>query len=59
SYLYILSGDANYHERCTGTYYEGSPTQGASECTADGGTFRARFYDSHAHILGLQLNKRF
>lgn len=59
SYLYILPGDANYHERCTGTYYEDSSSQGPSECTADGGTFRARFYDSHAHILGLQLNKRF
>ena len=58
SYLHILPSDANYHERCTGTYYEGSAEQGASECTADGGTFRARFDRSHAHILGLQINKR-
>jgi len=58
SYMYIMPGISNYHERCTGTYYEGSAAQGASECTADGGTFRGRFYDSHAHILGLQFNKK-
>ena len=60
SYLHILPSDANYHERCTGTYYERDDNSvgGASECTANGGTFRARFDRSHAHILGLQINKR-
>ena len=60
SYLWIAPGDANFHEPCTGTYYERDDNSvgGASECTANGGTFRASYYDSHAHIFGLQLNKR-
>jgi len=60
SYMYILPSDAEFHETCTGTYYEraDNSTGGASECTANGGTFRAHYYDSHAHIVGLQLNKR-
>ena len=60
SYLYILPSDANFHETCSGTYYErpDNSVGGASECTANGGTFRAHYYDSHAHIFGLQLNKR-
>lgn len=58
SYLYILPADASFHEACTGTYYEDSAEQGTSECTANGGTFRARYEDSHAHIFGLQINKR-
>lgn len=63
SYLYILPSDSNYHEVCSGTYYEndadGSGDDGPSECTSNGGTFRARYHDTHAHILGLQLNQKF
>lgn len=60
SYLYIMPSDANFHERCSGTYYEREDNSigGSSECTSNGGTFRAHYYDSHAHIFGLQLNKR-
>ncbi len=62
SYMYIMPSDTNYHDTCTGTYYEndsdGSGDNGDSECTSNGGTFRAHYYDSHAHIFGLQINKR-
>ena len=34
SYLWIAPGDANFHEPCTGTYYEGSAEQGASAFTS-------------------------
>ncbi len=63
SYLYILDSEARYHDTCTGTYFEndsdGNGQNGPSECTSNGGTFRAKYYDSHAHILGAQINKRF
>ncbi len=63
SYLYILPSDSNFHDPCIGTYYEndsdGSGDNGPSECTANGGTFRAHYYNTHAHVLGLQLNQRF
>ena len=59
SYLYILPSESNYHDPCTGVFFEGSAEQDPSECTANGGTFRARYHNTHAHILGLQLNQRF
>lgn len=60
SYMYIMPSESNFHDPCTGTYFEREDNSigGSSECTANGGTFRARFEDSHAHIFGLQLNKR-
>lgn len=59
SYLHIMPSQSNNHDPCSGVYFEGSTTQSPSECTSNGGTFRARYDDTHAHILGAQLNQKF
>lgn len=58
AYLRIQDGGADYHDSCRVTYETGSAST-ANNCTSNGGIFRGDYRGVHAHIIGMQLNKKF